>query len=476
MVKARRHHTRLQKLKPKYHGKGWVPVPLPRTVRDWSHGGEKSIITDGKGTRALVAALSDLNRSREWRWPKRRHYFLSDLHGDPEAFAASLVASGGVRKIGPGLRDFELSALGRKADFIIGGDCFDKGPSSLELLRSIRHLIRQGARVRILAGNHDVRVLFGMRVVGKHKDGRNEHFFIRTGQKIIPLLREIWDVYLAERDGLKGVPGEKACRQRLYPRDDWFTRFPEIAEGHLLPAQRERELSKIKKKYDRFEKTCARAGLSIRQVYAAVEKWKQLFLEPDGEFHWFYRNMRLCYRSGSFLFVHAGVDDAVAKMLAEEGIGPLNRAFRRAMKEAPFDFYFGSLCNTVRTKYRKVDRPFTKKGARHIRRAGISAIIHGHRNLHNGQRLAFRKSLINFECDTSLDRHTRKVEKVRGRGASVTIVEQKGYILGVSSDYPHIKVFHPENTLGALAAAQGAATGTTQGVAKKSARKRELNR
>ena len=79
--------------------------------------------------------------------------------------------------------------------------------------------------------------------------------------------------------------------------------------------------------------------------------------------------------------------------------------------------------------------------------AGITALIHGHRNHYHGQRISLRQSVLNFECDTSLDKNTRKKEGVPGLGAAVTIVEPVGQILGISSDYPYIKVFDPQNTL-----------------------------
>jgi len=432
---------------PHYRGKSMLTVRLPRETRDWTHGGLKSIAKDGDDLDVLVSCLSRLNDNQAWRWPKRRHFFFSDLHGDPDAFAASLVASGGVKKTGPKPCDFVLTQEGKKANFVIGGDCFDKGVSSLGLIRTIRHLIEQGARVRVLAGNHDVRVLFGMAVVGPNKDMHNEHFFIRTGQKIIPLLKEIWDDHLAGGTKLKGVPGLKECRRRLFPSEDWFDAFPALAEGTMRPAQIKRELLGIRTKQNRFEKLCAEQGLSLRHVYAAVSKWKKLFLTPSGEYAWFYKRMRLGYRTGSFLFVHAGLDNVVARRLYQTGIKELNRDFRMALKGKPFDFYYGSLCNTIRTKYRPVDLPFTEQGARHVRHAGISAVIHGHRNLHYGQRLAGRRTMLSFECDASLDSHTRAKEKVRGRGAAVTIVEPQGCILGVSSDYPYVKVFDPEVTL-----------------------------
>lgn len=450
MPSTKKHGKTSQPLKPKYRGKIWVPVRLPKSEKEWADGGEKSIHLAGAELEDLISELRTLNDHGVWNWPKRKHYFFSDLHGDSEAFAASLVASGGVKKSGPRPRDFRLSNEGSEANFVIGGDCFDKGPSSLELLRTVRALIKRGARVRTLAGNHDIRVLLGMQVIGKKKDTQNEHFFVRTGQKIVPLLNEVWNEYLKGKEGLKKTPSESQCRERLMPRESWYDAFPKVASDYMLPEQRERELQKIRKKADRFEEFCANAGLNLRQVYAATQKWNQLFLSKKGEFTWFYKNLRLCYRSGSLLFVHAGVDDNFAKSLHVEGINKLNRTFREEILQVPGSFYYGPLCNVIRTKYRPVDRPFSKQGAKQLRKAGISAIVHGHRNLHNGQRLAFRKNVINFECDTSLDRNTRKLENVNGRGASVTIIEPEGYILGVSSDYPDIKVFHPRQTLKAI--------------------------
>ena len=436
---------------PLYHGKSWVKPYLPREAMDWTHGNHKSIEQESASVVDLVSTLSLLNKNKTWRWPKRRHFFFTDLHADADAFAASLVASGGVKKRGPKPTDFVLSRVGKDANFIIGGDCLDKGPSGLGLLKTIQYLKTQGARVRILAGNHDVRVMFGMVSVSHKKDVLNEHFFIRTGEKIIPLLKEVWDDYLKKDGGLEGVPGLKECRRRLYPRNAWFDEFPKVAAEAFFPNQMKRELSRLQKKYDRFEEKCTSVGLSLRHVYAAVEKWKELFLSSDGEFNWFYKYMRLSYRSGSLLFIHAGLDNKVAASLRDNGVKELNATFRKALFNSPFHFYYGPLCNTIRTKYRDTDHPFTKKGARCVQDAGISALIHGHRNLYYGQRIVLRHSILNFECDTSLDKNTRKKEGVPGLGAGVTIIEPDGQILGVSSDYPYIKVFDPKKTLKLIA-------------------------
>jgi hypothetical protein len=93
---------------------------------------------------------------------------------------ASLVASGGIEKTGKPDEAFRLTDAGRSALFILAGDCFDKGPENLRLLRVLRLLMDRGARMHLLAGNHDVRILLGMRSVNPlFRVTSNEHFFIR---------------------------------------------------------------------------------------------------------------------------------------------------------------------------------------------------------------------------------------------------------------------------------------------------------
>ena len=177
-------------------------------------------------------------------------------------------------------------------------------------------------------------------------------------------------------------------------------------------------------------------------MYAAARKWQELFLHPKGEFAWFFKHMKLARREGSFIFVHAGIDDAMAKLVCEKGVGHLNRKFRKQLSGHPFDLYYGPMANIIRTKYRKHDRPLTRHGVKMLRQqSAIHVIVHGHRNLLKGQRVRLRKGIVNFECDTTLDRNSRKKEGLKGAGAAVTIFRPEGLVMGVSSDYPFIKVF-----------------------------------
>ncbi|WP_052066006.1 metallophosphoesterase [Thalassospira australica] len=437
---------------PHYKGPwpSWLYPELPREARDWTFGGDKSFGEENGDRKLLLGELDRLTKRKLWTWPKRPILFFSDMHADRKAFVASLVASGGVRRTGPGAMNFRLTKLGRQATFIIGGDCFDKGPHNLKLLRAIRRLIELDARVRILAGNHDVRNLLGMRAVGTGIDHRNDHFFLRLGPKVVPLLVELRDSYMTGRKALDGLPDEDECRRRLFPHSSWFDAFPKIAADHLPKKQIDVELKRIKKKMVSFEPACAEAGLSMRQVYGAVLKWRELFLEPDGEFHWFFKRMRLGYHVGSFMFVHAGFDDAMADVLHADGAKALNRQFRDALFGEPFDLYYGSIANTVRTKYRSIDNPLSPDGAQKIHDSGIHAIIHGHRNLLNGQRIMLRRGLINFECDATVDQHSRHKEGLSGAGAAVTVIHPDGHILGISTDFPYAKAFEPKRTLTAL--------------------------
>jgi hypothetical protein len=428
---------------PRYHGLEWTEARLPEAGQMWLLGKRKSASKERSHRGTLAGEFRNAIEGRPWKWPARTVFFISDLHADTDAFIASLIASGGFSKTGPGDEDFKLTGAGRKARFLIGGDCFDKGPSSLRLLRMIRLLMDAGADVELLAGNHDIRMLVGIRSLDLAPDPRTEHFFIRMGPKAVPFLREICDEYLQGKRALQGIPDNRTCRRKLFPRKRWFREFPQLARWDLHEDQLQRELQRMQKKYDGFEKSCTRAGLSMRMVYAAARKWQALFLQHKGEFHWFYRRMKAVHRERSFLFIHAGLDDHSAALISDKGIRHLNRLFHEQLEQDLFDFYYGPVANVVRTKYRDADRPLTMRGTRLIRQKGIDVIVHGHVHRRDGQRIMLRKGLLNFECDATIDRNTRRKEGLKGQGAAVTIFQPDRAVLGISTDYPYIKIFQP---------------------------------
>lgn len=426
---------------PRYHGAEWIKPQLPTQAQPWLMGKQHSIKKDRYHRANYLKSFGKLLSEEHWEWPQQPIFFITDLHGDTDAFLASLVASGAVKKTGASDHDLELTAEGRRGKFLIGGDCFDKGPSTLRLLRTIKRVIDTGADLTLLAGNHDIRMLLGIRSIHLPPDPRTDHFFIRMGPKTVPFLQEIHDHYLQEKKALKRLPSNQHCRRLLYPPKRWFKEFPKEAVWVMPEAAIEREIERMRLKIEQFSALSEAGGLTPRLSYAAAVQWEQLFLHPEGEFYWFYERMQLSYRSGSFLFIHAGLDDQTATILQRKGWRYLNRKFRKQMYGDPFKLYYGPFANTIRTKYRQDDRPLTRKGVRKLIKRGIRGLVHGHRALEHGQRLMLRKGLLNIECDTTLNRNTRKRRGMKADSAAVTILRPEGYILGISSDYPYIKVF-----------------------------------
>jgi hypothetical protein len=429
---------------PKYQGSEWIRDGLPTREEPWHLGIHQSIGKDRANHHALSEVLQQAVSHSPWKWPKQPIYFVADPHADAEAFIASLVASGGIAKIGPTEFDIKLTKKGRKATFIIGGDCLDKGPSSLQLLRSICNLKKLGARIKLLAGNHDIRLLMGVRVISMKKDPRTEHLFIRMGPKVIPLLKEVYTQYLDGKDKLRSIPGKQECRRKLYPSKHWFKDFPKKAVWLIPDRLIKRELARMLEKMDSFEANCRDVGLSIRQAYAAALKCEELFLKRGGEFAWFFDDMELLSHEGSFLFIHAGIDDRITSQIEKKSLKHLNRLFRQEINRDLFEFYYGPLGNTIRTKYRDIDMPLTRHGVKALYRQGVKAIVHGHNIRTHGQRIMLRQGMIHIESNTVMDRNSRKKQKLDGYGIGVTIIRPEGQIIGISNDYGYAKVFEPE--------------------------------
>ena len=435
---------------PAYAGESWIGTQFPREAEFWPKFSTQDLV-DLSGD-DYDTSREDVRRyagDKPWIWPSERLAFLCDVHADTDAFFRSLVATGGLEKTGPGDEDFQLTEVGRATRFVIGGDCFDKGPSNLRLLRALQRFIEAGANVEILAGNHDLRALLGFAYAGS-KDPKFAHLFVRMGRKSIPLFQEIFDEYLQDSPAESFLPDDEV-RAQLFPPESWFSDFPNTVESLIRPQKIEKEVRRIREKMIELTQQCEASGMSLGMVHAAFEKARELFLRPGGEFHWYFERTRLAWRSGSFLFIHAGVDDKAARWIRHEGLEGLNQRFWQLMNRDLFELYHGPIGNTFRTKYRPEDLPFTEQGVKDMQAGGIYAIVHGHRNIERGQRLVPRAGMINFECDASVDRNTRRLLGLSGPGGAAVIFDPRGAIVGVSTDYPYAKVFESSRLLNVTA-------------------------
>lgn len=388
-------------------------------------------------------AVRDYLGGRMWVWPGQELVLLTDVHADADAFLDSLEAAEMIARRGPLAADAELTKRGSTATLVLAGDFLDKGPHNIELLRAVSQIRQAGVKTVVLAGNHDIRTRVGVSCFGA-EDPRLSHMFVRMGKKSVRLFREIHESYSAGKASAYHDLGPDEILAQMVPKAGWHEAFPEVARGHVSEAKIARELHRITEKQAQMLEEVESAGMSLVDYYAAVCAFRQLFLDPEGEFGWLFSEMRLCHRQGAVLFLHAGVDDQIAELLGQQGHEGLNAAFDDLLARGDwFELYNGPVGNVFRTKYRMSEPQLTERGVAALGRAGIHAIAHGHRNITLGQRMIFRRGLLNFECDASIDRNTRALEGLSAHGAAATVFRSDGSVLAVSSDFPSCKRFDP---------------------------------
>ena len=365
-----------------------------------------------------------------WRFPEREHFFVTDVHADADALLRSLEATGGVERYGS-YDEIRLTARGRDAVFVMGGDYFDKGPSNLRLLRVLQRLVESDAEVVLLAGNHDIRTLLGV-AFAEESDPTVAHLFVRMGPKVVPLLCEVYEHYVAPAGGVTGSDDDRIA-DNLLPPESWWDDFPPLVRDMIPPARLAKELRRVRQKCGELRAALERAGMTMGMVAATLRACREQFLERGGDYAWLHERMQIVHRAGSFLFCHAGIDDVVAQALSTHGVDAINVWFRELLESDPFELYNGPLGNLFRTKYRDQDFPFTEIGAECLRRCGVFGVVHGHKSHVTGQQLEMRHGIAHFECDTSLDRNTRLKCGLAGVGMSATII---GYdcVRAISND------------------------------------------
>lgn len=375
--------------------------------------------------------------------PEKEIHFFCDLHADAEAFLRSLKLSQLI-SMDSQLDHVVLTQKAQDAQVIIGGDCFDKGPSNLALFRLIGQLYRQQLDLIVLAGNHDIRIYAGLLALDNMDDLRQAHFFVRMGRKTAAFFAEVYHEYCQDEVELT-VP-ESLIQNQLMPSEDWYLHFPNYAQHFMPTASIEKEIRQIQKKSVDFIDACHELGLSLKQVYQAAIKAKQLFVDPQGEFAWFFNRLDLIHLSGNYLFSHAGIDDIMSNKLVESSAEEINQHFRQQLDQGLiFQMYYSEYGNVFRTKYRNKDWPLTSIGTGKLKALGIHAIVNGHRSHKTGQQLFVRQGLLNFECDTQLNTNCRRKNNNPVPGEAVTIFYPDGKVSALCSDIEPIKMFHPTN-------------------------------
>lgn len=409
---------------------------IPNKKVPWLESSEVKVFKGNQEVPGEVRELiTEYTKEKLWVWPLQTVFFFSDLHGDRQAFLRSLLATEEVT-----LRKgkLKLSSKGKKSKWVIGGDLFDKGPSNLDLLDLVKEFIDAGADVDIIAGNHDIRTFVGIHYLGS-KTLKTAHLFTRVGGKSLTLFKEIYDKYKKELP--KCPHSHQELLEVMFPDEEWMKEFPYFAKDIIHPDKLGKETKRIREKVQEIQEMTLELGLTLQDIWSCVMKAQDLFLNKKGEYYWVFERLELAKIYGSFLFVHGGLDDLILPEIFKRTPKELKNWFHKQLKEDAFDLYHGEIGNCFRTKYRKYDHPLTQKGVEELHKRGIFAIVHGHLNQKNGQRMIYREGMLHFQCDCSLDRNTRIKENIDNLGMAVTIFRPTGVCEALSSDYDKVKVF-----------------------------------
>lgn len=363
--------------------------------------------------------------------------FVTDIHGDAPALLRSLIA-GGLMQDNATLDQLNWTDAGLTRRLVLGGDCFDKGPSTLALLRLVKRIWQDKPNSIWLVGNHDLRFMLGMRSLQLDKTPLQSHFFSRMGKKAIGLLAEMH----------QDCPTDFAIDHPAYWVDAyWPQAFRAQAQGLLGKRLAKKEIKQLHAKQADMQQACRKRFASAQAFDQACSWAVHEFLAPEGEFYGLVQSWQLHFNAGPFWFSHAGVNDlAIADWQANHQA--LNQGYQQAWQAGDlFGLYYGPLGALMRTKYRKYDWPFSAQGAQRLKDAGILAIVNGHRDSGQGQQLYVRQGLWNFDCDTQMNSHCRAKDQLAPGGWGITLFEADGSVCALSSDHPGERWFYPHGDI-----------------------------
>lgn len=307
----------------------------------------------------------------QWSWPPVSLTVIGDLHADASVLERSLAL-----------------VPGEDERVVLLGDLLDKGPSNLALLNAVRALMERRPTT-LLVGNHDLRFLIALEQLEAPRDSAAAHFPTRLGLKGLALARELH----AAAGSPAPSESEASARARLEPGPGWEAAFEEVAWAN--PAERARERERLGRKRAQLAAALG-PDFGWRHLAQALEIGRAWFLEPGGRYAWLGVEARVCWRSGSFLCVHGGLDDQGAEQL-EGLLETRGEDLARLRREDPLQLYFGPVGRALRTKYRDFEPPLGEAGRAALAAAGIKALVTGHRPDPDAPHFVTRRGVLHLE-------------------------------------------------------------------------------
>ncbi|GEM_PF-2230926 len=339
---------------------------------------------------------------------------IGDVHGDAKAFVVSLKESGYVT-IDPAV-GIRLTEKGKGTILVQTGDIFDRGEDVLQILDQIKMLKSQGADIRLTIGNHELMALEALTLDSLKT--MDPHF--------METLRDMSD--LNSELGLRLLTGG------MHPDAKRFFHWYFQGGRDVLSA--------VGKKYFPGRKV---------DIADLIRKSQEIFL-GNGEYAETMRGMKAMTQIDDVLYVHAGIDDKWAKIIATEGVEGANQLLLDAFNKNDFRALNSTGTGEMAKAFWIRREELSAEAVAALQKRGIKAIVHGHDQIDAGVQIARESNgILVINNDVGMSR------AYNGHHGGVTI-DRAGNVVGFNgkagpaklAELPTEKFLGPGDTITCL--------------------------
>lgn len=314
---------------------------------------------------------------------------IPDIHGEANALLTSLKVSGYIEpKEAKWDGEWHLTEVGKKAHIVFTGDLLDRGSENIGVLEVVKKLRAEGARIEILAGNHEMILLNTLSSSHQsdwlHWIGNGggsvlkelgEHAHISTNAvTILDVLSYLPHMGKYKKNFAEMPPATASCAKLL---GWWKENSSKITRTINDPTDQS------------IRSALEQASLTDADIAAfgkLQEQAKETFLV---QYRGMVESLNLMTIVDDVLYVHASLNEYWIDMLERKGIDGVNREFHTAIKDPKI---LSDMAGST-GKYgdvvwdRDLQKNLKKKPelVRRLKQLGIRMIVHGHTETNGAQ-------------------------------------------------------------------------------------------
>lgn len=307
---------------------------------------------------------------------------IPDIHGEANALLTSLKVAGYIElKDAKWDEGWHLTEAGQKAHIVFTGDLLDRGSENIGVLEIVKKLRAEGARIEILAGNHEM-ILLNTLQSSHQADWL--HWIGNGGGSVLKELGEHANIStnaVTILDILSYLPHMEKHKKN-------FAGMPPVtASCAELLSWWEKNSSKITQTINdptdqSIRSTLEHTSITDTDIVAfgkLQERAKETFFVQYGEM---VKSLNLMTIVDDVLYVHASLNEYWIDLLEREGIDGVNREFHTAIKDpkklremAGSTGKYGDVMWDRNLQANLKKRP---ELVQRLKQLGIRMIVHGH--------------------------------------------------------------------------------------------------